>query len=378
MVWMRWVSSSSSLSLVPAMPRPPRPLGLELLGRHRLHVAGRRHREDQRVVVDQVLDVELARVDLEHRATLLAELLADLSELVDDDAPQLGIVAEDRLELRDRLAQLAGFLFQIAATEPGEPAQLHVEDVVGLDLGELEGAGHQRLAGGTAILARPDRGDDLVDEVERLDQALDDVEPLLGLVEAVLGPAGDDLDLVIDVGHQRIAEVERARHPTDQRDHVDAEAGLQGRALPEVVEHDLGVGVALQRDHEPGVVARRLVVDVGDALELTVVDQLGDLAGDGAGGHLVRERGDDDGLALPDLLDLGGRSHLHRTPALAVGRLDTDPTENLTAGREVGTLHELHEIVDGRLGLRSRWVTASQTSLRLWGGMLVAIPTAMP
>ena len=62
----------------------------------------------------------------------------------------------------------------------------------------------------------------------------------------------------------------------DQRHHVDGEVGLQRRALVEVVEHDVGVGVALELDHELGVVAGRHVVEVGDAVELAAVDQLGD------------------------------------------------------------------------------------------------------
>ena len=45
----------------------------------------------------------------------------------------------------------------------------------------------------------PDQGDDLVERVERLDQAAQDVRPLLGLAQPVRGPPDDDLDLVLDV-----------------------------------------------------------------------------------------------------------------------------------------------------------------------------------
>ena len=63
-------------------------------------------------------------------------------------------------------------------------------------------------------------GDDLVDHVEGLEQALDDVGPLVGLVEAVLGPAADDLDLVLDVVVEGLREGERAGHAVDERHHV--------------------------------------------------------------------------------------------------------------------------------------------------------------
>ena len=103
-----------------------------------------------------------------------------------------------------------------------------------------------------AVLAGADEGDDRVDHVEGLEQALEDVGPVAGLVQAELRAPGDDLDLVLDVAVQRLHEVERARHPVDQGHHVDGEAGLQLRELEQVVEHDVGVGVALQRDHEAG------------------------------------------------------------------------------------------------------------------------------
>ena len=68
-----------------------------------------------------------------------------------------------------------------------------------------------------------------------------------------LGPAPDDLDLVVDVGLQGLDQVEGPGHPVDQGHHVDAEAGLQRGVLVQVVEHHVGVGVALELDLELGV-----------------------------------------------------------------------------------------------------------------------------
>ena len=80
--------------------------------------------------------------------------------------------------------------------------------MVGLDFGKGDGfsptlrgnAGYERFAGGSAILACADRGDDLIDEVEGFDETFDDVQSLFGDIEAVLRAAGDDIDLVIDIG----------------------------------------------------------------------------------------------------------------------------------------------------------------------------------
>ncbi len=45
----------------------------------------------------------------------------------------------------------------------------------------------------------------------------------LGPLEAELGAARDDVDLMVDVAVQRLGEVERARHAVDEGDHVDRE-----------------------------------------------------------------------------------------------------------------------------------------------------------
>ena len=68
--------------------------------------------------------------------------------------------------------------------QPGQLAQLHVEDVVGLDLAELERCRHQPDASGRCIVAGPDERDDLVDDIERLDAPLEDVLAAPGLVAA--------------------------------------------------------------------------------------------------------------------------------------------------------------------------------------------------
>ena len=64
----------------------------------------------------------------------------------------------------------------------------------------------------------------------------------------------------------------------DEGEHVGAERRLQLGVLVEVVEHDLGDGVALEHDDEAlAGAARRLVADVGDAGDLAVLDEVGDL-----------------------------------------------------------------------------------------------------
>ena len=248
-------------------------------------------------------------------------------------------------------AQLGHLRFQLGTPQPGEATEGRVEDVVGLDLTELEGRRHQPLTGRRPVLGAPDQGDDGVDHVQGLDQALDDVGPGTGLLQAELRPAADDLNLVLDVGRQGLHEVEGPRDTVHQGDGVDPEAGLERGVLVQVVEQDVGVGVALDVDDEAGTTLRRFVVDVPDTVQLPGLDQVPHLGGDRAGAGLVWEFGDHDGGSALGLLDLRLGPHPHRAPPGPVGVHDPGPSQEQGPGREVGTLDELHQVVRSGLGV---------------------------
>ena len=127
----------------------------------------------------------------------------------------------------------------LVALEGGEVAQAQVDDGLGLLVAEAE-ARHEAHLGRLGVLARADDADDLVEVGDGDQQAFQDVGPLLGLVQLELGPPDDDFLLVRDVVAQHLAEREGPRHPVGQGQHVDAEGGLHGRVLEELVEHHLG------------------------------------------------------------------------------------------------------------------------------------------
>ena len=110
-------------------------------------------------------------------------------------------------------------------------------------------------------------------------------------------------------------------------------------------------GVLLQLDDEARLSLGRLVVDVGDPLELPSLHQLLDLGRGGRDGCLVRHLGDDDAVAPLALLDLGDGPEADRALAGAVGVEDPLPAHDQRAGREVGTLDELHEVVGRGVGV---------------------------
>ncbi len=148
-------------------------------------------------------------------------------------------------------------------------------------------------------------------------------------------------------------EVEQAGHAVDQREHVHREARLHRGVLVELVEHHLRVRVALEVDDETDAAgARRRVAHVADALDLALVDELGDLLADHLDRGLVGHLADDDAhVAAAVLLDLGHRAELDRAATGGVRVVDPAAAEDLGAGREVGALHELHQVFDRRVGV---------------------------
>ena len=326
-------------------------LGPEGGRRHRLDVAGPGHGDDDLLVVDEVLDPHLARVVGDDAAARVGVLVADRGHLGLDDAAQLAVVGQDRLELGDGRAQLGHLLLQLGPAQPGQAAQGHVEDVGRLHLGERERLGHQRGPGRGPVGRGPDGGDDGVEHVDGPQEALDDVGPVARLLQAELRTAPDDLDLVVDVVRQRLGQVQRAGHAVHQGQHVDAEAGLQRRLLEQVVEDDVGVGVALELNDEPRLLVGRGVAQLADAVEVAGPHQLGDLLLNHLDRGLVRELGDDDAVADASLLDLGDGPHLDGAAAGPVGVEDALAPEDQRARREVGALDELHQVVGRGLGM---------------------------
>ena len=165
----------------------------------------------------------------------------------------------------------------------------------------------------------------------------------------------DDVELVGDPVPHEPVERQRARHPVDQREHVRAERVLQLRVLVEVVEDDLGDGVALEHDDQalagaPG----GLVADVGDTTDAPVLDELGDLRRQVVRVDLVRKFGDDEARAAVDLLDLDHRAHGDGAATRAVRVLDAAPPEDRRRRREVRSLHALQERLEQLLAVRLR------------------------
>ena len=197
----------------------------------------------------------------------------------------------------DPLAELRQLVGDLGALELGQALQAQLEDRLGLALRQPVGvrrAGRRgivgRLLGRAAAAARRRRA--------RQSRALSSVLAVAGsgaarisamissmLATATRQPEQDVRPLaraardrtrcagaITSSRNSRNAlstslSVELQRPAADQRHQVDAEADLQRRVAEQLVEHDVGIGLALELDHHARAVAVALVAQLGDALD---------------------------------------------------------------------------------------------------------------
>ena len=142
------------------------------------------------------------------RAARVAELGLRRLQLVDDDLQEQRLAAEDRAELLDLLDQVGQLVEDLLPLQAGQTLELHVEDRLGLDLGEPE-PGDQAGFGFRGGLRRADERDHRVEVVEGDLEALEDVGAGLGLAQLELDAPphhlAAELDEVLDHLEQRSA-----------------------------------------------------------------------------------------------------------------------------------------------------------------------------
>ena len=280
----------------------------------------------------------------------------------------------DFFSVRSAFSSCADFhLFQ-----PAQIAQPHVEDGLGLDVGELERLHQHRLR----LILGADDLDDLV-EVEIGDEiAAQDFEPMLDLIEPVARAPQQHLAPVRQPFAQRFGKADdfgdAAAH---QHVHVERHAAFELGELEQALHQQRRIDAARARlEHEPHVF-RGFVAHVGEERQLLLVHQFGDALDQPHLLHLPGDLGDHHLIgAAPGILGLPARAQPERAAPGRVGlgdglgRIDDD-----AAGREIGTGHDISAACGcAHSACRSDASAASQSSAILCGGIAVAMPTAMP
>ena len=357
------------------------PLGAELFEGHAFDVVADAERDDAVLVGDEVFFAEVFGVrlnDLSAARVLIAVLLLHLDHVVADQEVDLVRVGEEVFELRDFLLECLEFVQQSLALEGGEAAQLHIEDRARLDFGEGEGVcvGERANRGGAVrgqavhehsaraleefegVGGRrggPNGGDNSVQLLNGAEQALEDVFALLRLFELEFGAPLDHFVAVGDEDFERALEADAARRPIDDRHHVHREGGAHGGVLVEQILDLGGRALPLQFDDDAHAGAVALIAQVGDAFDLLIAYEVGDLLDEDGLVHLVGELGDDDAHAAADrLFEAGAGVHGDAAVAFAVSQahlFGVLANEGDAVRREVWALHDLEEVIERGVGV---------------------------
>ena len=192
--------------------------------------------------------------------------------------------------------------------------------------------------------------DNLVDDVHRFQQAFQDVGALLGLLQFEPGAADHHLVAEFHKVADDFLQAEGAGTSLHQGHVVEGEAALQGAVLEQEVQDHTGVGALLEADDHAGFSAGAFVVDVGDALHLLLVGQLGDLLDHLPLVHHIGDFRDHDGFtALVVYFNFCLGTDDHAAAAGFVGFLDAGLAHDDAAGGEIRSLDVLHQLIRGNL-----------------------------
>ena len=332
------------------------------------------HGDDAAFVGDEILDVHLTFVGHDVGQPGVGVFGLDLAQFAFDDVEDAFLAGDDVEQVLDGGKEGLVFAEHLVALQAGQLVEAQFEDVVDLLLGQ------QVLAIGQARFAAdfdPEFLDLLAGELESEEfdfgffavfRAADDADEFVqvgqgdeegfkffgahfGFGQEMAGAAQDDFAAVLDVAGDGLFERKQLRLAMVDGQHGDGERALQRGVLVEVVDDNLGVGVAFEFDDDPRVFVRFVTdgADVGDRL---LVDQIGHPLDESGAVDVVRDFGDHDLFAIAfEFLHPGFAADLDRAAACFEVLADAADPAELATGGEVGAFDVLHQAVEVDAGL---------------------------
>ena len=236
-------------------------------------------------------------------------------------------------------------ILNLLTLQGSQTTQLHVQNCLSLsliNLQELHQAATRLISGGGAA----NQGNNLIQSIQSLQQATQDVRLFLRLTQTVTGTTNDNVHLVIHpVTHKRV-QGRGTRHTINNGEHIRGEVLLQLGVLVQVIQHNLRGSITLEHNHQTLTgTTRSLIAQIRDAGDLTVLDELSNLNRQVIRVRLVRQLGNHQAGATVDFLHVDHRAHGDRAAASTVRILNTLGTQNLCTGREVGALNARHQSI---------------------------------
>ena len=313
---------------------------------------------------------------------LVAVLFIDFIQFGHDDRRDAFRLGQDVEQVDDLVHDFLVLADDLVLLQAGQTLQTQLQDRLGLGVGQAvtlgrqpefrqqpfrtRGVGsgarqhfldhraapvarHQAALGVRRRRCRLDQGDDLIDVGQRDGQTFEDVTAFARLAQFEHRAPRHHLAAVRQEALQRHLEIQQARLAVDQRHHVHAEGVLQLGLLVQVVEDDLADLAALQFDDDAHARLVGLVADVGDAFDLLLVDQFGDLLDQRLLVNLIGNLVDDQRLAVApaDILEVRPGAH-HDTAATGlVAFAHAHHAVDQAGRREVRRRNQLDQVIDG-------------------------------
>ena len=315
---------------------------------HSLDVALIGQREGAGLLLDQVFDVDLVLDFLNLGFPLVAELVPNFDHLAAKDSLEFVLVRQQLQIILDFFFQLVILALELFPVKTLEGFQTHVQNGLRLNVVQFE-AIHQTLLG--IVVSRADDVNDLVDVVLGNEQTFQQMCPLLRLFQVIPGAPGEDFFLMLQVLVDDLPQGENFRLllVIHQRQHDNAEAGLQSRLLEQIVQHDLRIGVLFQLDDHTHTVAVGLIPEVGNAVQALVLHLLGNVLDELTLIDLIGKLGNDDPHPVfAMLLKFRPGADDHLATAGSIGRTDAAASHDDAAGREVRAGNMLHQVGQSR------------------------------
>ena len=122
-----------------------------------------------------------------------------------------------------------------------------------------------------------DEPDDPVDMVQSLEQALQDVGPVFGLLQLIAATPPNHLTTMVNKASKGICQVEDARLALGDGEHDHPEAALHRGELVEIVQDDFRLFAAPQLNHDAHAVPIRLIAQIRNAVDSLALDQVRNL-----------------------------------------------------------------------------------------------------
>ena len=141
---------------------------------------------------------------------VIAKLFGNFVEVGADDLEDPMGLGEDIFQLSNRFEQCFVFVFDLLALKGCQPAQLHIEDGLCLDLSQIE-AGHQVCFRDFSILRLADGLDHSVQVGDRNQETVQNMGAFFGFVEFKEGAAGNDHLAMLEIMRECAFEGEHTR-----------------------------------------------------------------------------------------------------------------------------------------------------------------------